>query len=229
VDCDLRYKQSMPLLQVGRIEASLCLLMLPTHGRTNSWTSREAVLAWWRKNQDEVTAHSLKEYKEIADDVAWWLVLIVVHERFKAIGGALPGLQGRALLVEGQLEKFEQLRGQIGEMHCITRRSGLDTESRVNSECVESSLSDDLEGETTTYQGSALAKVAACGPWQARPRDIWDGVCKHGLDAWDLHETIVDVADEGSSCTAADSAVAKDVAFLGLTTVQCLTRVLKRE
>jgi hypothetical protein len=38
----------------------------------------------------------------------------------------------------------------------------------------------------------------------------------------------VDVEDEGSSWTAAAGAVAKDVAVLGLTTVQGLTRVLKR-
>jgi hypothetical protein len=47
-----------------------------------------------------------------------------------------------------------------------------------------------------TYQGTALAMVAACGPWHARLQDIWDGVSNHGLDAWDLHETIVDVEDE---------------------------------
>jgi hypothetical protein len=35
------------------------------------WTSIDAVLAWWRKNQDEVTAHCLIEDKEIADDVEW--------------------------------------------------------------------------------------------------------------------------------------------------------------
>jgi hypothetical protein len=56
-------------------------------------------------------------------------------------------------------------------MHCITRRSGLDADSRINSECDESSLSDDLEGETIT-QGFALATVATCGPWQARLQDI---------------------------------------------------------
>jgi hypothetical protein len=43
------------------------------------WNSLEAVLAWWRKNQHEVTAHCLVEDKEIADDVEWWLVLIIVH------------------------------------------------------------------------------------------------------------------------------------------------------
>jgi type IV secretory pathway TrbD component len=163
------------------------------------WTSLEVVLGWWRNNQDEVTAHCLVEDKEIADDVEWWLVLIIVHEHFKAIGGAMRALQGRELLVEGQLEKLEQLRGQLAEMHCITRRSGLDADSHANSECDEASLSDDVEGERITYQGSALTTVAACGPWQARLQDIWDGVSKHGLDAWDLHETIVDVEDEGSS------------------------------
>jgi hypothetical protein len=40
------------------------------------WTSLEAVLSWWRKNQDEVTAHCLMEDKEIADDIEWWLELI---------------------------------------------------------------------------------------------------------------------------------------------------------
>jgi hypothetical protein len=34
-----------------------------------SWTSLETVLAWWRKNQDEMSAHCLMEDKEIADDV----------------------------------------------------------------------------------------------------------------------------------------------------------------
>jgi hypothetical protein len=34
-----------------------------------------------------------------ADDAEWWLVLIIVHEHFKAIGGAMRALQGRALLV----------------------------------------------------------------------------------------------------------------------------------
>jgi hypothetical protein len=57
-------------------------------------------------------------------------------------------------------------------MHCITRQSGLDADSRVNSECDESSLSDNLEGETIASQESALATVAACGPWQARLQDI---------------------------------------------------------
>jgi hypothetical protein len=82
-------------------------------------------------------------------------------------------------------------------MHCITRRSGLDADPRVNSECDDSSLLDDLEGETIRYQGPALATVAACGPWQARLLNIWDGVSEHGLEAWDLLETIVDIEDEG--------------------------------
>jgi hypothetical protein len=43
------------------------------------------------------------------------------------------------------------------------------------------------------------------------------------LDAWDLHETIVDVEDEGLSWKVAAAAVAKDVAVLGLTTVHVLT------
>jgi hypothetical protein len=105
-------------------------------------------------------------------------------------------------------------------MHCITRQSGLDADSRVNSECYESSLSVDFEGKTIASQGSALATVAASGPWQACCQGIWDGVSTHGLDAWDLHETIVDVEDEGSSWTAAAGAVAKDVSVLGHTTVQ---------
>jgi hypothetical protein len=46
------------------------------------WNYLEAVLAWWRKNQDEVTAHCLVEDKKIADDVELWLVLIIVHEHF---------------------------------------------------------------------------------------------------------------------------------------------------
>jgi hypothetical protein len=48
------------------------------------------------------------------------------------------------------------------------------------------------------------------------------------LDAWDLHETIVDVGRVFSWKVAA-VAVAKDVAVLGLTTVHVLTRFLKRE
>jgi hypothetical protein len=193
------------------------------------WTSLEAVLAWWWKNQDEVTAQCLLEDKEISDEVEWWLVLIIGHEHFKVIGGAMRSLQGRALLVEGKIEKVEQLRGQIAEMHCITRRSGLDADSRVTYECDVSSLSDDLEGETITYQGSALATVTARGPWQARLQDIWDGVSKHGLDAWDLHEKIVDVGDEGPSWIAAAAPVATNIAVLGLATVQGLTHMLKRE
>jgi hypothetical protein len=96
------------------------------------WTSLEAVLAWWRKNQNELTAHCLVEDKEIADDVEWCLVLFIVHEHFKAIGAAMRALQGRALLVEGQLEMLEQLRNEIAEMHCVTRRSGLDVDSCAN-------------------------------------------------------------------------------------------------
>jgi hypothetical protein len=74
-------------------------------------------------------------------------VLIIVHEHFKAIGGAIRALKGRALLVEGQLEMLEQLRDQIAEMHCVTRRSVLDADSCANNECDEFPLSDDLEGE----------------------------------------------------------------------------------
>jgi hypothetical protein len=85
-----------------------------------SWTSLEAVLAWRRKNQNELTAHCLVEDKEIADDVEWWLVLIIVHEHFNAIFGAERALQGRALLVEGQLEILEHLRDQLAVMHCNT-------------------------------------------------------------------------------------------------------------
>jgi hypothetical protein len=192
------------------------------------WTSLEAVLAWWWKNQ-EVTAQYLMEEKEISDEFEWWLVLIIGHEHFKVIGGAMRSLQGRALLVEGKLEKVEKLRGQIAEMHCITSRSGLDADSRVSSECDESSLSDNMEGETITYQGSALATVAARCPWQARLQDIWDGVSKHGLDAWDLQEKIVDVGDEGPWWIAAAAPVATNVAVLGFATVQGLTHVLKRE
>jgi hypothetical protein len=170
-----------------------------------------------------VTAHCLVEDKEIADDVQWWLFLIIVHEHFKAIGEAMPALQGRALLVEGQIEKLEQLRDQIAEIHCITHRSAIDGDSRHNTECDEFSLSDDVADETITYRGSALATVAVCGPWLARLQDTWEGVSKHGLDAWDLHETIVDVEDEVLSWKEAAAAMAKDVAVLGLTTLQGLT------
>jgi hypothetical protein len=41
------------------------------------WTSLKAVLAWWRKNQNKLTANCLVEDMEIADDVEW-LVLIIV-------------------------------------------------------------------------------------------------------------------------------------------------------
>jgi hypothetical protein len=75
-----------------------------------------------------LTAHFLVEDKGIADNVEWWLVLIIVHEHFKAIGGAMRALQGRALLVEGQLEKLEQLRDQIAAIHYNARRSGLDAD-----------------------------------------------------------------------------------------------------
>jgi hypothetical protein len=84
-----------------------------------------------------LTAHCLIEDKEIADEAEWWLVQIIVLEHLKAIGGAMRALQGSALPVEGQLEKLEQQRGQIAKMQCITRRSGLDADSRVNSECDE--------------------------------------------------------------------------------------------
>jgi hypothetical protein len=76
--------------------------------------------------------------------------LIIVHELFKAIGEAMRALQGRALLVEGQLKKLEQLRYQIAEMHCITHRSAIDGDSRHSTECNEFSLSDDVEDETIT-------------------------------------------------------------------------------
>jgi hypothetical protein len=99
------------------------------------WTSLEAVLAWWRKNQNELTTHCLVEDKGIADDFEWWMVLIIVHEHFKAIKGAMRTLHGRALLVEGQLEMLEQLRDQIAEMHCATRISVLDADSCANYEC----------------------------------------------------------------------------------------------
>jgi hypothetical protein len=138
-------------------------------------------------------------------------------------------LQGRAMLVEGQLEKLEKLRDKIAEMHCITHRSGIDNDSRPYTECDEFLLSDDVKDETITYQGSAMKTVAFCGPWNARIQDIWDGVSKHGLDAWDLHDTIVDVEDDGSLWKEAAAAVAKDVVVLGLTTVQGLEGVLKRE
>jgi hypothetical protein len=74
---------------------------------------------------------------------------------------------------------LENLRDQIEDMHCISRRSGLDADSCANYECGESSLSNDLEGETISHQGTALETIAACGPWQARLQDIWDGVSKH--------------------------------------------------
>jgi hypothetical protein len=35
------------------------------------WTSLEAVLAWWRKNQKKLTTHCLVEDKGIADDFEW--------------------------------------------------------------------------------------------------------------------------------------------------------------
>jgi hypothetical protein len=73
------------------------------------------------------------------------------------------------------------------------------TDLCANYECDEFPLSDDLEGETISYQGTAFENVAACCPWQARLEDIWDGISKHRLDACDLHETIVDVEDEGLS------------------------------
>jgi hypothetical protein len=47
-------------------------------------------------------------------------VLVIVHEHFKVIGGAMRSLQRRALLVEGQLEKLERLQGQVAE--CIASR-----------------------------------------------------------------------------------------------------------
>jgi hypothetical protein len=78
---------------------------------------------------------------------------------------------------------LEQLRDQLAEIHCITSRSGLDADSCANYECGESSLSDELEGEMISYNGTALETVAACGPRQARLEEIWDGVSKHGLDA----------------------------------------------
>jgi hypothetical protein len=79
-------------------------------------------------------------------------VLIIVHEQFFASGGAMRALQLRALLVEGQLEMLEQLRDQIAEMNCVTHRSDLDAYSCANYECDEFPLSDDLEGETLSYQ-----------------------------------------------------------------------------
>jgi hypothetical protein len=40
----------------------------------------------------------------------------------------MRALQGSALLLEGKLEILEQLRDQIAEIHCVTRRSGLDAD-----------------------------------------------------------------------------------------------------
>jgi hypothetical protein len=91
-------------------------------------------------------------------------VLNIVHEHIEAIGGATRALHGGALLFEGKLELHEQLRDQIAEIHCVTRRSGLDADSCANYEFDEFPLLDDLEGETVSYQGTALETVAACGP-----------------------------------------------------------------
>jgi hypothetical protein len=113
------------------------------------------------------------EDKEIADDVEWWLVLIIVLDHFKEIGEAIRVLQGRALMVKGQLEKLEQLRDQIAEMHCIAYRSGIDGYSRPNSKSDEFSLLVDVEDKTTKYQGSALLTVVVAASGTHGSKTSW--------------------------------------------------------
>jgi hypothetical protein len=55
-----------------------------------------------------------------------------------------------------------------------------------------------------------------------RKQGTWNGVCNHRLEAWDLHETIPEVEDKGSSWTVAAAAVEKDAAVLGCIRVQGL-------
>jgi hypothetical protein len=87
-------------------------------------------VTWWRKNQNHLTAHCVAEENDIAEDTEWWLTLISLHEHFKFVEEAL---QGKSLLVEGQLEQFEQLLKEATNLHAIKKRVGIDPAAAVRS------------------------------------------------------------------------------------------------
>jgi hypothetical protein len=87
-------------------------------------------VAWWRKNQDRLTAQCVAEEKEIAD-TEWWLTLIAVHEHYKFAGEAMRGLQGKTLLMERQLERLEQLLNEVTNLHTFRKRRSRRIPSRT--------------------------------------------------------------------------------------------------
>jgi hypothetical protein len=124
----------------------------------------------------------------------------------KLAGEAMRALQGKTLLVEGQLERLEQLLNEVTTLHTIKKRADIDPAA-----------------------GSGLATVASRGCWEVKLSDIWDGCSKYGLDAWELRDTIIDPDDEDCTWIAAAVLVVKDVAVLGLSTAHSIAILLERE
>jgi hypothetical protein len=121
-------------------------------------------VAWWRKNQDRLTAQCVAEEKEIAELTEWWLTLIAVHEHYKFAGEAMRGLQCKTLLMEGQLERLEQLLNEVTNLHTIRKRAEIDSATGT------APLSADSEPDSRgfcdaaiAYTGGGLATVASRG------------------------------------------------------------------
>jgi hypothetical protein len=140
----------------------------------------------------------------------------------KLAGEAMRALQGKTLLVEGQLERLEQLLNEVTTLHTIKKRIvplSADSESDSNG----------FSDAAIAYSGSGLATVASRGCWEVKLSDIWDGCSKYGLDAWELRDTIIDPDDEDCTWIAAAVLVVKDVAVLGLSTAHSIAILLERE
>jgi hypothetical protein len=147
----------------------------------------------------------------------------------KLAGEAMRALQGKTLLVEGQLERLEQLLNEVTTRHTIKKRADIDPAAGIVPLSADSeSDSNGFSDAAIAYSGSGLATVASRGCWEVKLSDIWDGCSKNGLDMWELRHTIIDPDDEDSTWIAAAVSVVKNVAVLGLSTAHGIA-ILERE
>lgn len=167
------------------------------------------------------------------------MTLIVIYEHFRIIGFTFKHLQNKTLLVDTQREVWNRLLKELITFHRLEKRSGENDQAQMTT----LALNDDENVAEVSEKETLHDVICSLGSWSVSHKKLWDSIPELGLDARELFDTINDKEDSDAEfeslqedILSRESAskgsiynVCKDVATVGLITVNYLEKLISDE
>lgn len=180
------------------------------------WSSLARVLDWHRSNAPTLqTFYFLCDkgkYNSFAEAPAWWLFLTVFSEHFRLIKRAMSAMQTNLFLLEQQVRRVSELMEDLCDLHGVSFHVDLTSDTVGNGSVEEAE-----DPGVIRTEGTGVNTVAKLGPFSIQYDKILADIGSYGLDAADALDALNELDDR----EALKMDVAKDVAAIALTAVNC--------